>query len=146
VAAFVLGEVAGGERRESFAQLDRHDRVAAPGEGDRRLAGARPDLEHARARPEAGEPFEIFEQRRRIAGAGAVVALGVFVEGRAQAQRAVQPMSIVTGAPVNERPPGPSRNATTSATSSGSISRFTACGATMTSSRTRSSGKPWAFA
>jgi hypothetical protein len=40
--------------------------------------------------------------------------------------RAVQPMSIVTGTPVNARPAGPARNATTSATSSGSISSLMA--------------------
>ena len=50
--------------------------------------------------------------------------------------------SITTGAPVNARPPGPSRNAAVSATSSGSSSRFTACGASSTSSRTRSGGTP----
>ena len=51
------------------------------------------------------------------------------------AQRVVQLRSIVTGAPVKAPPLGPRRKATTSATSDGSISRFIACGATMTSSR-----------
>ena len=46
----------------------------------------------------------------------------------------------------NAAPAGPSRNATVSATSSGSISRLTACGARMTSSSTRSSGIPCACA
>ncbi len=42
------------------------------------------------------------------------------------AQRAVQPRSIMTGTPVKERPAGPSRNATVSATSSGSSRRLIA--------------------
>ena len=52
------------------------------------------------------------------------------------------PWSIVTGTPVNARPPGPARNATTSATSEGSISCLTACGARITCSSTSSSGRP----
>jgi hypothetical protein len=133
----------GGQPR---AELDRDDRVAALRERDRRLAGAGADLEDAVARLQAGQPGEVVEELGRVVRPSAVVALGILVEGAAPAQRAVQPRSIVTGVPVNDRPPGPSRNATTSATSSGSISRFTACGATMTSSRTRSSGRPCAFA
>ena len=62
------------------------------------------------------------------------------------AQRAVQPWSSVTGAPLNALPAGPSRKATTSATSDGSMSSLTACGARMTSSSTRSSLMPWALA
>ena len=62
------------------------------------------------------------------------------------AQRAVQPKSIGTAAPVKARPPGPARNATTSATSSGSISRLTACGCQDHLLSTRSSGTPWARA
>jgi hypothetical protein len=65
---------------------------------------------------------------------------------RRRAQRAVQPRSMVTGAPVKARPSGPSRNDTTPATSAGSISRLTACGWRITSSRTRSSGSPCARA
>ena len=61
-------------------------------------------------------------------------------------QRAVQPRSSTTGVPVNPRPLGPSRNATTSATSLGSSSRFTACRSRITSSSTRSSGSPCARA
>ena len=61
-------------------------------------------------------------------------------------QRAVQPRSITTGVPVKPRPLGPSRNATTSATSLGSSSRFTACRSRITSSSTRSSGRPCARA
>ena len=60
--------------------------------------------------------------------------------------RALQPRSMVTGTPEKAAPPGPARKAMTFATSSGSIRRFTACGARMTSSRTASSLIPCAFA
>ena len=57
----------------------------------------------------------------------------------ARTQRAVQPRSMVTGAPLKARPPGPSRKDTTPATSAGSMSRLTAWG-WIASSRTCSSG------
>ena len=50
------------------------------------------------------------------------------------------------GTPVMPRPAGPSRNATTSATSAGSSSRFTACRSRITSSSTRCSSRPCARA
>ena len=97
----------------------RHRREGRAGVLPAREGGHDPQVRGAGDREELGEPLHDPEHDR--------------LEG---AHRAVQPMSMVTGTPVNGRPPGPSRNATTSATSSGSISRLTACGARMTSSRT----------
>ncbi len=57
-------------------------------------------------------------------------------------QRASQPLSRTTGDPVNERPPGPRRKAATSATSSGSSSRLSACGSRITSRSASSSEIP----
>src|SRR4029078_13163401 len=142
----VGGEPPARGRREAGPELDRAELVAAPGQRHRRLPRPGPDLEDPGTGSEAGERLEVVEQLRRIAGSRAVVTLRLLVEDRPQAQRAVQPMSIVTGAPVKDFPPGPSRNATTSATSPGSIRRFAACGATMTFSSTSSSGRLWAFA
>ena len=48
--------------------------------------------------------------------------------------------------PETEAAAGPQRNATRSATSSGSISRLTATGASITFSMTSASGMPWAVA
>ena len=73
----------------------------------------------------------------RVRGAdGVLEQLGEAVR---EVYRALQPRSMVTGTPLNAAPPGPARNAITPATSSGSISRLTACGARITSSSTRSS-------
>ena len=53
---------------------------------------------------------------------------------------------MISGAPVKASPPGPSRKRTASATSLGSISRLSTCGARMTRSSTSSSGMPCAAA
>ena len=114
------------------------------------------------ARPDRREGVRDRRKRRRLSAGPSVVVLLLWVaicRRRCLADRharrlsgpggssAGRPAEIhTTGEPVKPRPPGPSRKATTSATSSGSSSRFTAWRSRMTSSSTRSSGRSCARA
>src|SRR6185436_5845969 len=127
------------ERRQPAQRLP--DRCAADA-----ILLREPVLAKHRSRGELARHDRLLELERDVVRLGAcrlAHGRGVYC-GRPY--RAVQPRSITTGAPVNARPPGPSRNAAVSATSSGSSRRLTACGASSTSSRTRSGGTPVACA
>jgi hypothetical protein len=77
------GEPAPGDRGEVPAQLHGDDPAAALGQRHGRLPGPGADLQHPAARPDAGQPRQVLEQRRRVARPGPVVQLGGLVEGPA---------------------------------------------------------------
>ena len=79
-------------------------------------------------------PASVHSARRRAATG----------DGDDGGQCAVQPPSMTSELPVTDVAAGEHRNATASATSSGSISRLIAAGASMTCSTTSSSDRPWA--
>ena len=78
--------------------------------------------------------------RRAAAGRSSMTRTTAAARRARAAQRRGPAQVHRHAAPVKARPPAPPRNATASATSSGSIRRLTACGARITSSSTRSSG------
>ena len=132
-----LAQLRAGQRAHTDAAVglerDEPERRQAPKRlADRRPADAVPSREAVLAQHRPGG--ELTRDDRLLQLEGDVVGL----RARRLAHRAVQPRSITTGAPVKARPPGPSRKAAVSATSSGSSIRLTACGASSTSSSTRS--------
>src|SRR5207302_1984505 len=70
------GEPLARHRRERRAELDARDAEAAARKRERRLPGAAPDLDDARAHLQPGEFDEIVEERVRIRRTRAVVQIG----------------------------------------------------------------------
>jgi hypothetical protein len=76
------GKVPPGDRRQVRAKLHGDDLAAPLGQGQGRLPGSRPDLQHPGSRSDPRQLGQVAEQRRRISRPHPVVQLGSLIEGR----------------------------------------------------------------